>query len=53
MGRPPWSTPDADTWLTERSVWPLMAVVDEHLDDGWMAAVAAHVGRASEDRDET
>ena len=36
--------PDDDPWLPERAVWPLMEVVDEHLGDGWMAALAAHLG---------
>ena len=39
--------PDDDPWLPERAVWPLLAVVDEHLDDAWMAALAAHLGGAA------
>ncbi len=45
--------PDEDPWLPERSVWPLMAVVDEHLDDAWLAMLAAHLGGAGPDHDET
>ena len=45
--------PDDDPWLPERSVWPLMDVVDDHLGDGWLAALAAHLGGAGADRDET
>ncbi len=45
--------PDEDPWLPERSVWPLLAVVDDHLDDAWMAALAAHLGGPGPDPDET
>jgi exodeoxyribonuclease V gamma subunit len=45
--------PDDDPWLPERSVWPLMAVVDEHLDDAWLAMLAAHLGGPGPDHDET
>jgi hypothetical protein len=41
--------PDDDPWLPERAVWPLMAVVDDHLGGGWMAALAAHLGCALPD----
>ncbi|MFT3853365.1 MAG: exodeoxyribonuclease V subunit gamma [Ilumatobacteraceae bacterium] len=36
--------PATDPWVPSRSVWPLLAVVDEHLDEAWMAALARHVG---------
>jgi exodeoxyribonuclease V gamma subunit len=36
--------PDGDPWPSERSVWPLLDVVDEHLDEPWMATLAAHLG---------
>jgi exodeoxyribonuclease V gamma subunit len=45
--------PDDDPWLPERALWPLMEVVDEHLGDGWMAALAAHLGGATDPADET
>ena len=45
--------PDDDPWLPERAVWPLMEVVDEHLGDGWMAALVAHLGGATDPADET
>jgi exodeoxyribonuclease V gamma subunit len=45
--------PDDDPWLPERAVWPLMEVVDEHLGDGWMAALAAHLGGPTDQADET
>ena len=39
-------TPDEDPWLPARSVWPLMGVVDEHIEAPWMATLAAHLGHA-------
>ncbi|HEV2812376.1 MAG TPA: exodeoxyribonuclease V subunit gamma, partial [Solirubrobacteraceae bacterium] len=36
--------PDADSWLPERSVWPLLDVVDERLSEPWLATLAAHLG---------
>ena len=35
--------PDADPWLPQRAVWPLMEVVQEHFDDGWLAPLAQHI----------
>src|SRR4051794_29868045 len=35
--------PDADPWLPERLVWPLLEVVDEALGEPWLATLAAHV----------
>lgn len=35
---------DADPWSPERSVWPLLAVVDEAIDEPWLAQLAAHLG---------
>ena len=35
--------PENDPWLTERSVWPLLAVVDECLDEPWLATLACHL----------
>ena len=36
--------PDEDPWLPERSVWPLLEVVDEHLGEPWLHALTAHLG---------
>src|SRR4051812_43154059 len=36
--------PDCDPWLPERSVWPLLSVVDECLDEPWLHLLAAHIG---------
>ena len=35
--------PDADPWLPERAVWPLLEVVEEHFDDPWLAPLAQHI----------
>jgi exodeoxyribonuclease V gamma subunit len=37
---------DTDPWLPEHAVWPLLAVVDESLDEPWLASLATHLGRA-------
>ena len=37
---------DADPWRPERSVWPLMEVVDECLGEPWLSDLAAHLGAA-------
>jgi exodeoxyribonuclease V gamma subunit len=38
--------PDADPWLPQRSVWPLLEVVEEHLGDGWLAPLARHIANS-------
>jgi exodeoxyribonuclease V gamma subunit len=35
---------DTDPWPPERSVWPLLEVVDAGLGEPWMASLAAHLG---------
>ncbi len=35
--------PRSDPWAPERSVWPLLEVVDESLGEPWLAALAAHL----------
>jgi exodeoxyribonuclease V gamma subunit len=35
--------PKADPWAPERSVWPLMEVVEAHFDDAWLAPLAHHI----------
>jgi exodeoxyribonuclease V gamma subunit len=42
---------DADPWLPERAVWPLLAVVDACLDEPWLASLAAHLGGPVETAD--
>src|SRR3712207_4293015 len=36
--------PETDPWLPERSVWPLLEVVDEGLSEPWLQRLAAHLG---------
>ena len=38
---------DNDPWSPERSVWPLLQLVDEHLDDPLMRPLAAHLRASS------
>jgi len=38
---------DRDPWAPERSVWPLLQLVDEHLDDELMWPLAAHLRSSS------
>ena len=40
-------SPDADPWLPERMVWPLLEVVDECLAEPWLRSLAAHLGGTS------
>ena len=35
--------PDADPWLPERAVWPLLDVVDESLAEPWLRSLADHL----------
>ena len=39
--------PELDPWRPERSVWPLLELVDEALDEAWLAPLARHL-RTSE-----
>src|SRR4051794_32366367 len=34
---------DADPWLPERMVWPLLDVVDDCLDEPWLEVLARHL----------
>ncbi len=36
--------PTEDPWLPERSVWPLLTVVEESLREPWLATLAAYLG---------
>ena len=42
----PGSIPTQDPWLPERSVWPLLEVVDECLGEPWLAHARARTSRA-------
>src|SRR2546423_12818996 len=38
---------ETDPWLPERSVWPLLDVVEESVGEAWLAPLAAHLGQAA------
>ncbi len=38
--------PDCEPWSPERSVWPLLEVVDRHLSDPWLSPLAGHLHNA-------
>jgi exodeoxyribonuclease V gamma subunit len=40
--------PDADPWLPEHAVWPLLEVVEDGLDEPWLGTLAAHLGRTDD-----
>lgn len=42
--------PEADPWIPERLVWPLLRVVDGCLDEAWLGSLASHLrgGRSEE-----
>ena len=44
--------PDDDPWPAERSVWPLLAVVDECLEQPWLKTLAEHLEGARGDPDD-
>ena len=35
--------PEADPWLPQRAVWPLMEVVEAHFDEQWLTPLAQHM----------
>lgn len=39
--------PETDPWSPDRSVWPLMELVDEHLSEAWLAPLVAHLKAGS------
>ncbi len=41
--------PEADPWPPERSVWPLLDVVQRCVDEPWLAQLSAHLGGGSSD----
>lgn len=46
-------TSTSDPWAADAMVWPLLAVIDESLDEPWCATLAAHLGHhtAGEERE--
>jgi exodeoxyribonuclease V gamma subunit len=43
--------PDADPWLPERAVWPLLDVVGEAIREPWLASLARYLGAADDPPD--
>jgi exodeoxyribonuclease V gamma subunit len=41
--------PKSDPWAPERSVWPLLDVVDRSLDEQWLASLATHLKNSAPD----
>ena len=41
--------PDADPWLPERAVWPLLEIVDASLGEPWLAPLANHLGDTADE----
>ena len=39
--------PDADPWAPERSVWPLLEVVDASIGEAWLSPLAAHLSHSA------
>lgn len=39
--------PETDPWPPDRSVWPLLDLVDEHLADPWLRPLVAHLEAGS------
>lgn len=46
-------TTTTDPWAADAMVWPLLAVIDDSLDEPWCATLAAHLGHhaAGEERE--
>lgn len=40
--------PDADPWLAERVVWPLLEVIEDAIAEPWLAVLAAHLGELAQ-----
>ncbi len=43
--------PDADPWLVEHALWPLLDVVEDCLGEPWLENLAAHLGATDEEAD--
>ena len=40
-----------DVWEPDQLVWPLLATIDDHLDEPWCTTLAAHLGHGQEGDD--
>ena len=45
--------PEADPWLVEHAVWPLLDMVEDCLSEPWMLSLAAHLGADGDDPDDS
>jgi exodeoxyribonuclease V gamma subunit len=52
LARATGNDPRADPWMPERSVWPLMEVVEQHFDEPWLKELAVHIRNAGATPDE-
>jgi exodeoxyribonuclease V gamma subunit len=43
--------PSNDPWRPERSTWPLLEIVEESIDEPWLALLARHLGRGTDPLD--
>lgn len=43
--------PDRDPWTPDRAVWPLLELVDRHLDEGFLAPLTGYLRAATQARD--
>ncbi|MEO5901901.1 MAG: exodeoxyribonuclease V subunit gamma, partial [Ilumatobacteraceae bacterium] len=43
--------PGTDPWASARAAWPLLDVIDEHIDEPWMAVLSGHIGGSDQDDD--
>ena len=43
--------PDSDPWLAERLAWPLLDVVETHLEEPWLQPLRVYLGQAGEQPD--
>ena len=43
VGQAVGADPAVDPWAAPRLVWPLLAVVDQHLDEPWLVVLARHL----------
>ena len=45
--------PDADPWLVEHAVWPLLDVVEDCMGEPWLQSLAAHLGADAGEPDDS
>ncbi|MDQ3723248.1 MAG: exodeoxyribonuclease V subunit gamma, partial [Actinomycetota bacterium] len=45
--------PDADPWLLEHALWPLLDVVESCLRERWLQSLATHLGAGADEPDDS